>query len=156
MRMFDPRRQFVSAQRRSGNRVRLLFSIGVLFVLTVGGCRSAEKTSSGTTDNEVILYLRGAERQAESPTQEQEILKALEDLRTLPPEQLRARRYADYAALPGQWTLAQLLQKYFVPVPPRTIDEEALYRDAQAASARATIEEHIRAIREQRQVTKAR
>jgi hypothetical protein len=133
----------------------VVVSAWLFLALAAGSCRSSESRSAPATGNEVVLYLRGAERQAESPAQEQEILKALEDLRTLSPAQLKERRYADYAATPGQWTLAQLLQKYFVAVPPRTIDEEALYRDAQAAAARATIDEHIRAIREQRQVAKA-
>ena len=126
----------------------------LLVVLAAASCRSPEKTSPTTTTNEVVLYLHGAERQAESSAQEAEILKALEDLRTLPAAQLKERRYADYSGTPGQWTLAQLLQKYFVPVPLRTIDEQALYRDAQEPAARATVDEHIRAIREQRQVVK--
>jgi hypothetical protein len=127
-------------------------TLWLLVVLAAASCKSPEKTSLSTTENEVVLYLHGAERQAESPAQEEEILKALEDLRTLPPAQLKERRYADYGGTPGQWTLAQLLQKYFVPVPLRTINEEALYRDAQDAAARATVDEHVRAIREQRQV----
>ena len=40
---------------------------------------------------------------------------------------------------------------YIVPSMPRVVDEETLYRDAQDPKARATIEEHIKAIREQRQ-----
>ena len=127
----------------------------IVIVLAVTSCddrQTAErKTQFAGAQNEVVLYLQGAERQSESAAQEQEILKALEDLRTLPPEKLRERRYADYALTPGQWTLGQLLQKYFVPSMPRVVDEETLYRDAQDPKARATIEEHIKAIREQRQ-----
>jgi hypothetical protein len=133
----------------------LAISVLWLFaLLSAASCKSPEKPSASTTENEVVVYLHSAERQAESPAQEQEILKALEDLRTLPPAQLKERRYADYSGKPGQWTLAQLLQKYFVPVTLRTIDEDALYRDAQDANARATIDEHVRAIHEQRQVIK--
>jgi hypothetical protein len=109
---------------------------------------------SSEAQNEVVSYLQGAERQAESPAQENEIVKALEDLRSLPPAQLKQRRYADYAMAPNQWTLGQLLQKYFVPTQPRGIDENALYRDAQDPKARAIIDEQINAIREQRQVFK--
>jgi hypothetical protein len=125
--------------------------LAVVVVLAFSSCRT-QQTPVPAGQNEVELYLHGAERQAESAAQEQEILKALEDLRTLPPETLRGRRYADYAQKPDQWTLPQLLQKYFVPSKPGSIDEEAFYRDAQDPKARAVVEEHIKAIREQRQV----
>jgi hypothetical protein len=136
------------------SHTRFLGSIAalvVIVVLALPSCRT-QQTPVPAGTNEVELYLYGAERQAESAAQEQEILKALEDLRTLPPEALRAKRYADYSQTPDQWTLAQLLQKYFVPSKPGSIDEAVFYRDAQDPKARAVIEEHIRAIREQRQV----
>lgn len=129
--------------------------LAVVVVLAFSSCRT-QQTQAPAAENEVVLYLQGAERQAESAAQEQEILKALEDLRTLPPEKLRERRYSDYAQMPGKWTLGQLLQKYFVPPKPRSVDEDALYRDAQDPKARAVIEEHVKAIREQRQVFKTR
>jgi hypothetical protein len=129
-----------------------------VMVLALAACSPQQtdqkaKLSSGAR-NEVVSYLQGAERQAESPAQENEIVKALADLRSLPPEQLKQRRYADYAMAPSQWTLGQLLQKYFVPTQPRAIDEDELYRDAQDPKARAVIDEHIKAIHEQRQVFK--
>jgi len=128
-------------------------AVMVLVVAACGPQQTDQKTNlpSGT-QNEVVSYLQGAERQAESAQQESEIAKALADLRSLPPEQLKQRRYADYAMAPNEWTLGQLLQKYFVPVQPRGIDEDELYRDAQDPRARAVIDEHIKAIHEHRQV----
>jgi hypothetical protein len=126
--------------------------------LTLASCNPQQTNQNARlpsdAQNEVVSYLQGAERQAESPTQENEIVKALQDLRSLPPAQLKQRRYADYAMVPSQWTLGQLLQKYFVPTQPRAIDEDRLYRDAQDPKARAVIDEHIKAIHEQRQVFK--
>ena len=129
-----------------------LFIVGLLLVCACSDQNKPAKIpSSEGAQNQVVLFLNGAERQAESAAQEKEILKALDDLRTLRPEELRERRYADYGLAPNQWTLAQLLRKYFVSSPLRTIDEEALYRDAQDPKAREVIEEQINAIREQRQ-----
>jgi hypothetical protein len=141
---------------QSMNRSQMVVKamIGLVVVMLAAACTASENAGPATTENAVVLYLQNAERQAESPAQEQEIVKALEDLRTLPPDRLKEQRYADYASTPRQWTLTQLLQKYFVPDAPRAIDEAAFYRDAQAAAARALIEEHLKAIREHRQVFK--
>jgi hypothetical protein len=131
--------------------------LAVVVVLACASCGSQtdpQAKQSPDAPNEVVSYLQGAERQAESPVQENEIVKALSDLRSLPPAQLKQRRYPDYALTPNQWTLGQLLQKYFVPTQHRTIDEDKLYRDAQDPRARAVIDEHIKAIHEQRQVFK--
>ena len=75
-----------------------------------------------------------------------------EDLRTLAPAALKQRRYADYGNKPGQWTLVQLLERYFVPsLESCSIDEETLYRDAQSPRAREVVGQQIRALREGRQ-----
>jgi hypothetical protein len=70
----------------------------------------------------------------------------------LAPAALKQRSYGDYENKPGQWTLVQLLRKYFVPRELCSIDEETLYRDAQSPYAREVVEQQIRAIREGRQV----
>lgn len=103
--------------------------------------------------NEVVLYLTAAERQSETDAQQGEILRALEDLRRLSPDDLMRKRYADYAMVPDQWTLGMLLEKYFVPTSPHHIDERSFYQDAQDPAAQRVVDEHIRAIREARQVT---
>jgi hypothetical protein len=128
-----------------------------VFALSACHRNDVSTTSSppAVAPNEVVLYLQGAERQAETDAQEAEILRALEDLQTLTPAELRVRRYADYALQPQQWSLGHLLQKYFVPPRVRSLDEDALYRDAQDPTARAVIEEQIQAIHEHRQVVPA-
>ena len=65
--------------------------------------------------NTVVVYLQGAERQSEDLDQRREIEKALNDMLTLTPDELRARRYANYQMEPGAWTIIQFLHRYFVP-----------------------------------------
>jgi hypothetical protein len=139
-------------------RLKTLAVVVGLAVLVVAGCaRQVGKAGVVVTEpqkpNEVVLYLDGAERQAETDEQRQEILRALEDMRTLDAATMKSRRYADEGNVPGKWTLAELLQKYFVPRAPHLIDEVALYRDTQSASAREVVEHQIRALREGRQVS---
>jgi hypothetical protein len=126
-----------------------------LCLVFANGCARRDRTPTLTEPqkpNGVVLYLEGAERQCETDDQRQEILRALEDLRTLDAGTLTKRRYADYQNVPGRWTLAQLLQKYFVPCEPRSIEERTLYRDAQEPAAREVVAQQLRAIREGRPV----
>jgi hypothetical protein len=60
---------------------------------------------------------------------------------TLPPDELQRQRYADYMGTPGEWTLAYLLTRTFVPrSPAHAISDEAkFYRDAQTHEARELI-----------------
>jgi hypothetical protein len=140
--------------------VKILFLLVGLGILHTTACASRGATAPQHATqpgrpNEVVLYLGGAERQAENDQQEREILRALEDLQTLDPPTLKTKRYANYQSVPDQWTLATLLHKHFVPREPHHIDEEALYRDAQSPEGRQVIQRQIRAIREGRQDTQA-
>jgi hypothetical protein len=133
----------------------LLVGLGILHT-TACASRAAngpQSANQSKSPNEVALFLGGADRQAENDQQEREILRALEDLRSLDPATLKTKRYADYQNAPGQWTLATLLKKYFVSREPHHLDEEALYRDAQSQEGRDVIGRQIRAIREGRQET---
>lgn len=103
-------------------------------------------TAPAQETNQVVRFLDQADRQSETDEQRREILRALVDLRTLDAVALKRRRYADYGNKPGQWTLVQLIQKYFVPPQPCSIDEEAFYRHAQTPQARKVVEQQIRAL----------
>jgi hypothetical protein len=100
-----------------------------------------------------VSFFSGAQYQAESDDQIQEIRLALQDLATLPPDELRRRRYSDYQMKAGQWNLPTLLMRYFVPADLQVVHEDALYRDAQAPEAKEVIRKQIRAIDAGRQVT---
>ena len=115
--------------------------------------KSDAAAASAAATNEVVWYLKGAERQAETSDQRSEIRRALEDLASLPAAELRKKRYADASMQPGQWSLATLLQKYFVPADLHSIDEQRLCDHAQRPEARTVVRAQIQAIDENRQAT---
>lgn len=135
-------------------------ALAAALTCAIACCATAPPAATGDTaavpaadENEVVRYLKGAERQAETDDQRREIRRALEDLATLPAPELRKKRYADASMKPGQWSLATLLRKYFVPAELHTIDEERLYEDAQRPEARAVVKGQITAIDENRQAS---
>lgn len=143
--------RFFGIARQVG--LNVLTSFGLVLTVDCAHVTAEPVTSAeAQNSNQVVLCLDGAERQAETDEQRLEILRALEDLRTLTPAALKQQRYADYESKPDQWTLVQLLQKYFVPRELRSIDEETLYWDAHSPRARKVVEQQIRALRERRQV----
>jgi len=115
--------------------------IGVALCVGVFACRD-----SGP--NTVVAYLQGAERQSEDLDQRREIEKALNDMLTLSPDELRTRRYANYQMEPGAWDIIHLLHRYFVPEKLKGLDEARFYRDIAKPEARAVIQEHLREVRE--------
>jgi hypothetical protein len=151
---------------------------GVAAVLLVGGCQephaqdaagiaggraaaaqstAVRATGSGSDatppavseTNRVVLYIKAAELQFETPEQGAELRRALTDMLTLSPAELCARRYEDYGLTPARWTLGELLRHYVVTQPLQTIPDEPVFcKDATAASARATVSEFIRSLDE--------
>jgi hypothetical protein len=127
-------------------------SIVLLAVVLLAACRhgAASPATVGAPPpvNQVVAYLDGAELQVETEQQVREVLRALEDLRTLAPAALQARRYPGYGMEPAVWTLRQLLSKYFIPRDiTAQLDETAIYQDAQDPKARAVVSRHIQAIK---------
>jgi hypothetical protein len=109
---------------------------------------AAAPSSTAPKVNQVVAYLDGADFQVETEGQVQEVLKALEDMLTLPPSALRARRYAGSGMEPGIWTLKKVLLSYFLPRDITTqLDEATLYEDAQDPKARAVVAARIQAIK---------
>lgn len=98
--------------------------------------------------NSVVAFLQGAERQSEDLDQRLEIEKALNDMLTLKPDELRSRRYANYQMQAGAWTIIQLLHRYFASRGPVYIDEDRFYQDVTDPAARAVIQENLRKVRE--------
>jgi hypothetical protein len=101
---------------------RLLLSLAISIVVSFGLFSCRDKGP-----NTVIAYLQGAERQSEDLDQRREIEKALNDMLTLSPDELRKRRYANYQMEPGAWTIIQLLHGYFVPQELKGLDEARFY-----------------------------
>jgi serine protease inhibitor len=112
---------------------RLVFAL----FLFAGGLAFAHDSS-----NSVVQYLQGAELQAETDAQRMEIRRALQDMQHPERNQgtwLRLQRYADYQGKPGQWSAVRLLENYFVPSRPLSLDENTFYQDLRSAEAQIII-----------------
>jgi hypothetical protein len=127
---------------------KCIFSMGLVMLAACQHGAAAPSSMAPPKVNQVVAYLDGAEFQAETEGQVKEVLRALQDMRTLTPSALKARRYAGYALEPGVWTLRKLLSSYFVPRDITTqLDETTLYEDAQDPKARAVVAVHIQALK---------
>jgi hypothetical protein len=130
--------------RRKGtliNRLLLCLVISIVVCLGLFSCRDRGP-------NTVVIYLQGAERQSEDLDQRREIEKALNDMLTLNPDELRTRRYSNYQMEPGVWTIIDVLYNYFLPRKPAGLDESLFYRDVAEPLARAVIRDHLQRVRE--------
>jgi len=99
----------------------------------------------------VATYMRGAELQKETNPQRAEIRRALRDmLREDPgdPDWLKRQRYADHQGHEGQWSVTTLIQKYFVPSRPASLDESTFFQDVGAPEAQDAVRGWIRRLME--------
>jgi hypothetical protein len=65
----------------------------------------------------------------------------------LSPEELRKKRYADYAMAPDAWDAVTLLHKYFLPAKPSPgLTEEGFYADVGKPEARREIDQQLKAV----------
>jgi hypothetical protein len=121
---------------------RLFVCLAIAIVLSTGLFACRDKGP-----NTVVAYLQGAERQSEDTDQRREIEKALNDMLTLTPDELRKRRYANYQMEPGAWDIIYLLHRYFVPQKLRGLDETRFYRDVTDPASQAIIRDHLQRVR---------
>ena len=98
--------------------------------------------------NTVVTFLEGAEQQWETQEQGREIEKALNDMLTLKPDELRNRRYANYQMEPGAWSIIELLHRYFVSRGLVYLDESRFYQDVTDPAAKAVIRQHLQDVKE--------
>ena len=97
--------------------------------------------------NTVARYLTGAELQAEDDGQRREIARALDDMIQRSTPELRTRRYADYQGRASAWSVTDVLQHYFVPREPMTLESQRFYEDVGQAEARAAIQQQLDRVR---------
>ena len=116
------------------NRWGFLVQVAICAALCVGlfACQHARPKT-------VVVFLQGADQQWETQEQGREIDKALTDMLTLSPDELRGRRYANYQMQPGAWTVIELLHRYFVSRGQAYIDEKNFYHDVTDPAAQAVI-----------------
>ncbi len=106
-------------------------SVALLSLMPV--CRAARDV------NPVAGFLKNAELQCEGTTQRDTIMEALNDILVLPEEELRKRRYRDYAGNKNRWDLPTLLTRHFVPdMKGKTLGDD-FYRDVRSDATRREV-----------------
>lgn len=71
--------------------------------------------SCTTKENKLSQYLENVEIHYENDSQKAVIIEVLHDLATLPPNQLKQKKYPNYTGKVEQWDCTTVLSKYFVP-----------------------------------------
>ncbi|RUS67607.1 hypothetical protein CUZ56_00082 [Saezia sanguinis] len=94
-----------------------------------------------TPSNVVVAFFWDVNIRSETDGQRQEICRALNDMSALSAPELQQKRYADASGASGQWNLVQLLQAYFVPAQPVTLD--FLYEDIEKPASREVIRQTL-------------
>lgn len=115
----------------------LCVAIGIL----VGGRSLAETPHS--VGNHVAAFLNNAERQTETEEQRVVVRRALGDMLKSGPSQLKLIRYPDYSGTPNMWSITELLEHYFVPSHPMSIDQDAFYKDLSSPDAKRAIQNQL-------------
>ena len=133
-------------------RARLFFLALLTMAIGVGGCGTKSESVKDAKTNIVVAYLAEAERQSETDDQRQEIEKALRDMLTLSPGELRKRRYADYQGNPQKWSVTTLLTRYFVPDSLFQIEEDRFYEDVSDSTAQEITRRQLEALLAGRQI----
>ena len=90
--------------------------------------------------NTVVVYMQGADLQAETDEQRREVLRVLNDILSKKPAELRDARYADYRGQAGTRTVVEVLTSHFVPPQPAALDPERFYTEIAAPEARSVIQ----------------
>lgn len=85
-----------------------------------------------TANNAVATYFNGAEVQAETDAQRAELRKAFADMLTLPVDDLRIKRYADFAGSANQRTVVELIANHVVPSTPQTLDASVFFAEVKS------------------------
>jgi hypothetical protein len=123
-----------------------------LFALALAliGCKTAAPQKpaapaapASATPNCVAAYLAEADLQFETDEQRAEITRALREMLTKSPEELKSVRYADYTGKAGSWSARQLLERYFLSSSHAVFDEDCFYRDVSAPEARNALQKRL-------------
>jgi hypothetical protein len=122
---------------------RIVLHIGLLFVVA-----SAIACARHPQPNTVVQFLDGADRQAETDNQQTEIQRALEDMLSKTPGELRQQRYADYQGHKNSWDLVTLLEKYFVANKLRVLDRDRFYEDVSKPEAKSVVRKQLESLRQ--------
>lgn len=128
---------------------RFHFLIAILLALTVSACeqRAASPptgaSASAIAASAVASYFSGAELQAENDAQRAELKRAFNDMLTLTADELKAKRYADYAGVKNARSLLELIKAHVVPATPQLIDPARFYADVKTATALQSVRQQL-------------
>ncbi len=89
--------------------------------------------------NPVLDYLTGAEVQYEGNTQKATIIIALNDIIMLSEQELKKKKYSDYAGNKNNWDMPTLFVKHFVPNLSSKNLGNSFYRDVKSEEVRVKI-----------------
>ena len=111
------------------------------FILIIAALISCHSMQAG--ENRVVNFLNGAELQIETADQRDELKRALKDILSLRPEQLRDKRYANYRMEAGVWTLPKILTAYYFSPKPMMIDAGQFYTDVTSDEAKSVVRKNL-------------
>ncbi|MBN1531114.1 MAG: hypothetical protein JXA20_00490 [Spirochaetes bacterium] len=117
-------------RRRGMQGLRLLACL--LLAAAAAGC--------GSGGNRVLDFLENAELQYHGDTQRENLAQACRDILTLTPDELRLKRYRDYAGREGAWDLPTLLYRHLVPSRKGKTLGDDFYRRVKEADTQRVIE----------------
>jgi hypothetical protein len=92
-------------------------------------------------ENQTAKYFRGVEVQYENSNSKRIIIRALNDILTLSEQELKAKRYPDYAGREENWDLPKLIYSYFVPDDSQKIMGKNLYKDLKTDEVQRILED---------------
>ena len=99
----------------------------------------ASLPSPVATSNTVATYFTGAEIQAETDEQRAEVRKALADMLALNVDELKAKRYADFAGTANRRTVIELIANHVVPSVPHMLDASVFFADVKSPQAQIAV-----------------
>jgi len=108
-----------------------------------GPASAASAIAAAQTGAALVAYLQGAEIQAETDAQRDVLRRALRDLASLPPAELRAARYPSSDGRPAQRDVVQVLRSHLVPARPQAVDLDALLVGRESEAGRAALGETL-------------
>lgn len=108
----------------SGFYEKLRAIMFLMMIVTFDGCTKFHMKKSQTA-----RYFDGVEVQYENKAQKDTIIQALNDILNLSEEDLKTKRYPDYAGRRDIWNLSVMISRYFVPDDPNKSLGDNLYRE---------------------------
>lgn len=120
--------------------------LGVALLLAAIGCAITAGAEAAPSVLPLDIFLRHAQRQAETDDQRREVRKVLADLLLKAPVRLKRERYADYSGRSEAWTAPELLSHYFISDPPGVLDTHSFFRDVTRPRARQAVRQQLSSV----------